>query len=69
MRVNLVSVGGWIVEFMIKARHGGEYESGLIPTGFWAGVTVGRILLGFANEYLGTVPFTSPNCLLVSASV
>lgn len=51
-----VSVGGWIVEFMIQVRHGSEYESGLIPTGFWAGVTVGRIALGFANEWLGMYP-------------
>lgn len=41
------------MDFMIHVRHGGEYESGLIPTGFWAGVTVGRIVLGFVNEYLG----------------
>lgn len=48
-----VSVGGWIVEFMVQVRHGGMYEAGLIPTGFWAGVTLGRLVLGFANEWLG----------------
>lgn len=48
-----VSIGGWIVDFMMKERHGGAYESGLIPTGFWAGVTVGRLVLGFVNDWLG----------------
>ncbi|PGG97927.1 hypothetical protein AJ79_09040 [Helicocarpus griseus UAMH5409] len=41
-----VSIGGWIVEFMMQVRQGGAFESGLIPTGFWAGVTVGRLVLG-----------------------
>ncbi|GLA69376.1 hypothetical protein AtubIFM55763_009328 [Aspergillus tubingensis] len=48
-----VSVGGWVVDFMVQVRHGEPYESGLIPTGFWAGVTVGRLVLGFVNDWLG----------------
>ncbi|KAL4865818.1 hypothetical protein BDV12DRAFT_187906 [Aspergillus spectabilis] len=48
-----VSIGGWIVEFMMQVRDGGAVESGLIPTGFWAGITVGRVTLGFVNELLG----------------
>ncbi|PYH34707.1 MFS transporter [Aspergillus neoniger CBS 115656] len=48
-----VSVGGWVVDFMVQVRHGEPYESGLIPTGFWAGVTVGRLVLGFVNDRLG----------------
>ncbi|KAL2008228.1 hypothetical protein VTN00DRAFT_8210 [Thermoascus crustaceus] len=48
-----VSVGGWIVEFMMQVRHGGAFESGLVPTGFWAGITLGRLALGFVNELLG----------------
>jgi fucose permease len=38
---------------MMQVRDGGTVESGLIPTGFWAGITVGRIVLGFVNELLG----------------
>ncbi|KAF4264283.1 hypothetical protein KXW98_001562 [Aspergillus fumigatus] len=38
-----VSVGGWVVDFMIQERNGKPFESGLVPTGFWAGVTVGRL--------------------------
>ncbi|KAL4817758.1 major facilitator superfamily domain-containing protein [Aspergillus spinulosporus] len=48
-----VSVGGWIVEFMMQVRDGGAVASGLVPTGFWAGITTGRIVLAFANEAVG----------------
>ncbi|KAH8433075.1 MFS transporter [Aspergillus melleus] len=48
-----VSVGGWIVDFMVQVRVGNSYESGFVPTGFWAGVTLGRLLLGFVNDWLG----------------
>ncbi|KAL4984489.1 MFS general substrate transporter [Aspergillus falconensis] len=48
-----VSIGGWVVDFMIQARKGEPFESGLVPTGFWAGVTIGRLVLGFVNDWLG----------------
>ncbi|KAL4772356.1 MFS general substrate transporter [Aspergillus nidulans var. acristatus] len=48
-----VSVGGWVVDFMVQARNGQPFESGLIPTGFWAGVTIGRLVLGWVNDWLG----------------
>ncbi|KAL4740003.1 major facilitator superfamily domain-containing protein [Aspergillus similis] len=48
-----VSVGGWIVEFMMQVRDGGAVASGLVPTGFWAGITIGRIVLAFVNEAVG----------------
>lgn len=55
-----MSVGGWVVDFMVQVRHGEPYQSGLIPTGFWAGVTVGRLVLGFVNDWLGMLPFPPP---------
>lgn len=51
--MQIVSIGGWIVEFMMQVRDGNAVASGLVPTGFWAGVTVGRVVLGFANEAFG----------------
>ncbi|KAL2871475.1 MFS transporter [Aspergillus lucknowensis] len=48
-----VSIGGWIVEFMMQVRNGDAVQAGLIPTGFWAGITVGRLVLGFLNELVG----------------
>jgi fucose permease len=44
-----VSIGGWIVTFMLKVRHGSNFASGLTSTGFWLGVTVGRLVLGFVT--------------------
>ena len=44
-----VSLGGWLVTFMEKVRHGNSYNSGMTSTGFWAGITVGRVALGFVT--------------------
>ena len=49
----LVSIGGWIVDFMMHERGGSQTNSGYVATGFWAGVTVGRLALGLVNEWLG----------------
>ncbi|KAL9625268.1 MAG: hypothetical protein Q9160_000670 [Pyrenula sp. 1 TL-2023] len=46
------SVGGWIVIFMLRVRHGSAFAAGLTSTGFWLGVTVGRIVLGFVTPRL-----------------
>lgn len=48
-----VSIGGWIVDFMMHERNGSQSSSGYVATGFWAGVTVGRLALGLVNEWLG----------------
>ena len=53
LTIVLVSIGGWIVDFMIHERDGSQSSSGYVATGFWAGVTVGRLALGFVNEWLG----------------
>lgn len=44
-----VSIGGWIVTFMLRVRHGSAFASGMTSTGFWLGVTVGRLVLGFVT--------------------
>ncbi|KAI0016781.1 putative MFS transporter [Xylariomycetidae sp. FL0641] len=48
-----VALGGWIVEFMIRVRHGAAFASGLTATGFWLGLTVGRVVLGFVTPRIG----------------
>ncbi|KAL3419143.1 MFS transporter [Phlyctema vagabunda] len=48
-----VSLGGWIVVFMMKVRSADQFSSGISSTGFWAGMTVGRLLLGFVTEKIG----------------
>ena len=49
-----VSVGGWIVTFMLRVRKGKPFASGLTSTGFWLGVTVGRLVLGFVTARVFT---------------
>lgn len=48
-----VAVGGWVVTFMIDVRHASYYDSGMTATGFWLGITVGRVVLGFVTARLG----------------
>lgn len=48
-----VALGGWIVVFMIQVRHGEEFASGMTATGFWLGITIGRVILGFVTPRIG----------------
>jgi len=48
-----VSLGGWLVTFMLKVRHGEPFASGLVVTGFWLGLTFGRVTLGFVTGRIG----------------
>jgi fucose permease len=48
-----VGLGGWIVVFMIRVRHGARFASGMTATGFWLGLTVGRFILGFVTPRIG----------------
>lgn len=38
---------------MLKVRHGSPFESGIVVTGFWLGLTIGRITLGFITGRIG----------------
>lgn len=48
-----VALGGWIVTFMITVRKGGAFASGMTATGFWLGLTIGRVVLGFVTPRIG----------------
>ena len=48
-----VALGGWIVKFMLQVRGAKPFASGMTATGFWMGLTVGRIVLGFITPKLG----------------
>ena len=39
-----VTIGGWIVTFVINERGGGA-SAGYISSGFWGGLTIGRLAL------------------------
>lgn len=48
-----VALGGWIVKFMLEVRDGEDFASGMTATGFWMGITVGRLVLGFVTPRIG----------------
>lgn len=47
-----VSIGGWTVTFMLNVRHVSRFSAGMTPTGFWLGITIGRLILGFVTARL-----------------
>jgi fucose permease len=54
-----VALGGWIVLFMLEVRNGDEFSSGMSAMGFWLGITVGRLILGFVTARVGIKLATS----------
>jgi fucose permease len=48
-----VALSGWVVTFMQRVRGAPAFDSSLTATGFWLGVTVGRLVLGFITPRLG----------------
>ncbi|CDK27402.1 unnamed protein product [Kuraishia capsulata CBS 1993] len=40
-----VSVGGWIVTYILDYRGGNATSTGYVASGFWGGLTVGRLML------------------------
>jgi len=48
-----VSLGGWIVQFMIQVHRAEAFDSGMTSVGFWLGLTLGCVALGFATPRLG----------------
>ncbi|GLB45221.1 putative related to tetracycline resistance proteins [Lyophyllum shimeji] len=47
-----VTIGGWIVTFIIRERNGGP-SSGYISAGFFGGLMTGRVALLWVNEKIG----------------
>ncbi len=48
-----VALGGWIVTFMLEIRKSNPFSSGMSATGFWLGITLGRVILGFVTPRIG----------------
>ncbi len=48
-----VALGGWLVTFMLRLRRGTDFASGMVATGFWLGITMGRVVLGFITGRIG----------------
>lgn len=43
--------GAWLVTFCIRIKHFSYQYSSYMASAFWAGLTIGRMLLGFATEF------------------
>ncbi|KAL7937335.1 major facilitator superfamily domain-containing protein [Trichoderma chlorosporum] len=48
-----VTIGGWLLTFMMSVRNGSPTASSLATSGFWIGVTAGRFGLGWITGYVG----------------
>lgn len=47
-----VTVGGWLQTFLIDLRQAPRFASGIVNFVYWAGLTGGRVALGFLTPYL-----------------
>ncbi|KAH7129145.1 major facilitator superfamily domain-containing protein [Dactylonectria macrodidyma] len=48
-----VSISGWVTSFLISARGGDPASVGYVSAGFWAGITLGRLLLSAPAQRVG----------------
>src|SRR5689334_8366995 len=48
-----VSLGSWSFSFLTEERHGDLLLSGGIVSGYWLGLTLGRVILAHAGERIG----------------
>ncbi|GAA6017724.1 hypothetical protein JCM10207_000476 [Rhodosporidiobolus poonsookiae] len=58
-----VSMGGWIVTYLINERDGGS-KAGYVSTAYWGGIVVGRIALIPVTAWLG-----EQNAVLIYTSI
>ncbi len=49
-----VSLGSWSYSFLTEARHGPALLSGWVVSGYWLGLTLGRLFLGHVAQRIGS---------------
>lgn len=47
------AISGWVVSFMMRSRHAQGDLAALSSTGFWGGMAVGRLTLGYVTDRIG----------------
>lgn len=52
-----VSISGWVISFLITARGGDPSSVGYVTAGFWAGITIGRLVLTIPAHRIGEKRF------------
>lgn len=48
-----LALGGWVTTFMKEVLSAADYASSMASTGFWLGLSVGRLVLGFVTPLIG----------------
>jgi fucose permease len=62
-----VSISGWVISFLIAARGGDPATVGNVTSGFWGGITLGRLALSPLGARIGERRFVY--CITVGAAV
>jgi fucose permease len=44
---------GWVVQYLVEVRHGKLSKMGYVPSGFYGGITLGRLLLAEPTHRFG----------------
>ena len=49
----MLTIPGWVVEYLVRVRHGKLANMGYVPTGFWGGALLGRLVLAEPSHRFG----------------
>jgi len=61
-----ISLADWILTLLVDVRHETTYAGSMVTFGYWGGLTVGRIVLGFMIPVLKTGKGVITTCLAMS---
>ncbi|UKZ86628.1 uncharacterized protein TrAFT101_002451 [Trichoderma asperellum] len=50
---SVLTAGGWVVEYLVRVRHGDLSQMGFVPAGFSGGALLGRLLLAEPTHRYG----------------
>ncbi|KAH3906079.1 hypothetical protein HBH56_208210 [Parastagonospora nodorum] len=47
------AISGWVVSFMLRNRASTPYLASMASSGYWVGMAIGRLVLGFGTDRIG----------------
>ncbi|CAO3690643.1 unnamed protein product [Umbelopsis ramanniana] len=63
------TIGSWGYTFLTVARNGDAVQMGRLMSGYWAGLTVGRVILGHITGMFGEKRMITLYCIITCAMV
>jgi fucose permease len=63
-----LAISDWIVVYMLRARHASAYLASVCSSGFWIGMALGRLGLGYVTDRIGVRRATVVYILCAMAS-